>query len=146
MDYHFYMQFQDGSGETVTRNIETDYIGAKYKSLTGIESYGKQKVSVESYAENGELSIRFPTNAIYENMELVLTLYFFGDNRRDVYHQFQEDISNKKVTYWDTCRNRKVTMYLSDKTEPSNDILYGNAPYIEVPFKFTNIKGHVIDF
>ena len=119
-----------------------------YKSITGINTYGKPKTYTESFPESSKISV-FTTQQ-REQTDIQLSLYFFGEenateeekfNEADrQYHEFVSLISGCLVTYRDNYRNRKVKMYLSDSTEVKTDTLY-NEPYKEVLFKFKNVYG-----
>lgn len=141
--YKFYMQRFPIDNETQPiKNLEEDFDGLLYSKLLGIDKYGKIKnIYTESYPESSELRTFIPSVITRDNPSLELTLYFTGENRRSVYHYFVEYISGHKLTYWDDCRNRKVDMLLIEAVEPSNDELYGNIPFIECTFKFTNLSG-----
>lgn len=154
-DYKFYMQrypiiTTDGNGITTKKvmpiyDLERDFVEMRYKSFTGLEDYGKPTVYTEKFAETEELSIYIPPVSVLENTELTLTVLFFGECRRDTYHQFVDYVHGSKLIYWDTCRERKVALYQSDAIKPATDSLYGSTPYMECPIKFTNIFGRTFD-
>lgn len=120
-----------------------------YKSITGINTYGKPKTYTESFPESSKISVF--TTPQREQTDIQLSLYFFGEenateeekfNEADrQYHEFVNLISGCLVTYRDNYRNRKVKMYLSDATEVKTDTLY-NEPYKEILFKFKNVYGY----
>ena len=98
-DYKFYMQqypttYADGSS-TAVKDLQTDFKGLAYKAMSGLESYGKPNVYTEKFAESERLGVYVPTAYVFEQTDLVLTLYFFGDKElgnggtkaaRDYYH------------------------------------------------------------
>lgn len=143
--YQFYIQRNSIAGATESaKNLEIDFPGLKYKSLEGIDNYGKPKLYTETYAESDDLRIFIPDVITRDNPEIVLTLCFFGNNRREIYHAFVEFITGCVITYWDTCRDRKIRMVLTEAIATSEDKLYGSTPYIEVPFKFKNCSSRSV--
>ena len=154
-DYKFYMQrfpvtITNTDGTTTNKvmpiyDLERDFVEMRYKSFTGIEDYGKQTVYTEKYAETEQIDVYIPSVAILENTELTLTVCFFGEYRRETYHQFVDFVHGSKLVYWDTCRERKVALYQSDAIKPATDTLYGNNPYLECSIKFTNLFGRTFD-
>ena len=142
-NYYFYLQKypKDGVIQPII-NIEEYFDGLRYSKLTGIDRYGKPKnIHSETYAESSSLRVYIPDIITRENPNVELELYFTGENRRDMYHRFVEFIYGCKLYYWDTCRNRKISIILNDAIEPSEDKLYGSIPYITSTFKFTNLTG-----
>lgn len=131
------------------KDLEEAFKGVRYKSITGVQEYGKPKVYTETYAESSEASV-FLTGE-FEQTDIVLTLYFFpasGTTDRDTayseidktYHDFMDYITGNVIVYRDTYRNRVVYMYLSDAVSVKTDSLYGQV-YREVQFKFKNKYG-----
>lgn len=153
-DNKFYMQQYpitntDGT-TTAVKELQTDFKGLAYKAMSGLESYGKPNVYTEKFAESEKLSVYIPSAYVYEQTDLVLTLYFFGDDElgnggtktaRDYYYDFMAYIKAKHLLYWDDARKRKVLMYLSDSTTPTTDSVK-DVQYLEVQFKFKNEYGH----
>lgn len=155
-DCHFYMRrvtrATDGSliiGDEV--DLESYFPGLRYKSLTGLEAYGKPRPYAEVFAESDEAEVYVPSSGVCEPTDLVLTLYFLDESltfsERDAYdamskayHDFVEFISGCEVIYRDDVRCRRVRMYLNDSSEPKTDTLYG-VIYKEVEFKFKNVFG-----
>lgn len=155
MDYRFYIglvnEDVDGSIKSVDdfKDLERDYVGLRYKSLTGVNSYGTPRVYEETFAESNEALVI--TSDVLQQTDLVLTLYFFGHSYNveddiayseasSVYHKFYQDIRGKKLVWYDTARKRKVLMRLSSATPPKEDRLH-SLPYICAEFKFKNIYG-----
>lgn len=140
-DYKFYMQEIAVPDTKAIKDLEVDFPGMKYLSCKGLSSMGKQRTYSEVYSEaNGE-RVYIPANTAVDTTDITFEFVFIGDTRRDTFHSFLDYLRSKKIRYWDTARNRKVEMYLSDKVEPSDDILLGSTPYIKATFKFTNING-----
>lgn len=133
------------------QDLENDFEGLRYESMSGLEIYGTPRPYAETYAESDEADVYIPEEDVRDQTELTLTLVFLApdgvtDDNEQVaaidatYHAFVEFISACKVIYWDTVRNRKVKMYLSDSVSPNADEVYGVA-YKEVKFKFKNVYG-----
>ena len=134
----FYMQEIAKPDTKPIKDLEVDFSGMKYLSCKGLSSKGKSRVYTEQYADSNGIRVYIPTTY---TVDIEFEFVFAGDNRRDVFDTFYEYVKNKKLRYWDNVRNRQVEMYLSDKVEPSEDILLGSTPYIKATFKFTNING-----
>lgn len=141
-DYKFYMsRYVNDSWESEV-SLEDYFEGLRYCKCEGLSTKGKPKnIYSESYPETDELRLFMPETVYRENTDLEFEFVFKGKNRRDVYDKFVDWITGYRIIYWDTCRNRKVEMYLSDAIEPEEDLLYGSEPYISAKFKFKNIKG-----
>jgi hypothetical protein len=159
--YHFYIKkaVQSESGWSLGNEVDLEehFKGLRYKSCTGLRAYGVQKgIYTETYAESDKARVYVSPLSVYEQTDITLTLYFFDPLGRDVtneesrqaaikaagevYDNFVEYVSGGLVIYRDTARQRKVLMYLSDKSEPVTDTLKGII-YMEVPFKFKNVYG-----
>lgn len=140
-DYKFYMQEIATPDTKVVKDLEKDFSGLRYLSCKGLSSKGKQRVYTEEYSESNGVRVFIPDNITVDTVELQFEFAFIGANRRDVFDSFCEYVQGKKLRYWDTARSRKVEIYLSDKVEPSEDLLIGSTPYIKASFKFINING-----
>lgn len=143
-DYKFYMSRYIKVTDSWEKEISLEdyFLGMKYMECQGLSKFGKVKnIYTETYAETDELRVFIPTKAVRGNTDLEFKFAFIGENRRDIYDRFVEWLTGYKITYWDTCRNRKVLMYLSDAVEPGDDELYGSQPYVIATFKFKNMRG-----
>lgn len=136
--------------------IESAFPGLVYKSMSGLDMFGKPRPYVETYAEEDAASVYVDANDARKQTELTLTLYFFDpdDNEEEsdaieavekVYRDFMAFVSGCTVIWRDTGRRRKVKMYLSSSTSPKTDRLYGQV-YKEAEFKFTNVYGRSFDY
>lgn len=143
VNYKFYIQRDSTSLEPEEPvSIEDSFPGCKYLKFEGISLRGKPKnITIEEYPEAEEPRVYIPDKIVYETSELTLTLYFSGDDYRATYDNFTDFISGRKLTYWDTCRNRKVRLLFNNAPKITNDIVKGGKHYMEVDFKFTNLKG-----
>lgn len=141
--YKFYMsRLVDNVWEQEIELTE-HFQGLMYCKCEGISSKGALKnVYTESYPEADELRVYIPDNPKRESTDIKLTVVFTKENRRDVYDNFVDYITGHKLKYWDTVRNREVTLLQVDKIEIDEDILTGGTPYIAVEFSFKNLKGY----
>lgn len=137
----FYMQEIAKPDTKPIKDLEVDFSGMKYLSCKGLSSKGKSRVYTEQYADSNGIRVYIPTTLTVDTVDIEFEFVFVGDNRRDVFDTFYEYVKGRRLRYWDNVRNRQVEMYLSDKVEPSEDILLGSTPYIKATFKFTNING-----
>lgn len=140
-DYKFYMQEIASPDNKVVKDLEKDFSGLKYLSSKGVSSKGTQRVYTEEYSEANGVRVHIPKDTTVEAVDVQFEFAFIGATRRDVFDSFFDYVKGKKIRYWDSARNRKIEMYLSDKVEPSEDILIGSTPYIKATFKFKNING-----
>ena len=132
----------NGSGAR-DNDIETQWPGLKYSKCDGLFTKGKRKnIHIEKYADSNDVRVWLdPTVIIREATEIVLSIYFTGENRHSEYESFLGFISYNKIHYWDTERKRESFMVLVDQTKPKEDVYKGSEPYIFVEFKFQNLRG-----
>lgn len=159
MEYKFYISRQahrfwhESTKEFVTeeadepKDIEKEF-GCKYVKLEGVNEYGKAKnIYTESYAETEELRVYVPEKVLYENTDISLTLVFpcvSKNNRLDVTTNeriFFEYVSGRCVEWYDTFRERYLTLLLINKPEVVGEVLYGDMRYREIKYTFKNIYG-----
>lgn len=140
----------------VRYSVEKDFGYCRYKSMSGLNSRGKQKgLYVETYAESESARVWFADVARREQTTVTLSLCFFGCNpslstglseeeqikaASDNYHRFCDSIENKLLLWYDDYRQRKALFYLSEPIEPSTDAIKG-IPYLLCSFKLTNVFG-----
>lgn len=159
MAYKFFMKKvvlnADGT-QTIgeEKDLEADFDGIRYKSMSGLENYGAPaSVYTETAAESGKAMVYVSTSPTEKQTELTLTLYFFPSSTSTattdaskiaeistLYHSFCDFIRGGKIIYRDTVRKRKVLMTLTGAISPATDRLYGQI-YKEVSFTFTNEYG-----
>lgn len=156
-DYKFYIKPVTRGNDGVFTigdilDLEADFPGLRYKSMTGMGAYGKPRVYSEIYPESDKADVYMLQSDPRDPFKAVLTLYFFDpDNHSDYpsaiagadkpYRDFMDAISGRFVIYFDTARRRKAFLYLDESTEPKNDILKGGTPYKEVQFSFSSVYG-----
>lgn len=128
---------------TGTNDLETRFDGLKYSKCDGLNSKGKRKdVHIEKYADSPEVRVWLGSDGpIREATDITFTFYFIGDSRQSVYESFIEYISNGKIHYWDTVRNKEAFMVLADQVKPKEDVYKGSTPYILAEVKFQNLWG-----
>lgn len=143
-----YVTAGDNPGWEAAINIETQFTVKdaskgnsylRYKQMTGLSAKGTPRFYTETFADSDNIKAYISDKR--ENTTLTLTLLFIGPDRRVVYDSFCSYLKGYKVKYWDSVRKRRVVMFLSEAVEPSDDLLYGETPYIQADFKFTNYSG-----
>lgn len=141
--YKFYMQRDSTSLEPEDAvSIEEYFSGCRYLKFEGLSANGKPKnITIEEYPESEEPRVYIPKTIVHDTSDVTLTLYFVGDNRRDVFDSFVNFITGYKITYWDTCRKRKVRLLFTNAVKITDDIVKGGKHYMIAEFKFTNLKG-----
>lgn len=151
----------DGAGSYVVSDseldLERDFVGLRYKSLSGLGNYGKVRgVYTEEYAEEDGVGVYVSASVVRESFELVLSLYFFPpsgtwevdidsfasgvDLARGVYESFVDYVSGCLLVYRDSLRQRRCLLYLGKACEPSVDSVNG-IPYLSVSFTFVSVLG-----
>lgn len=152
-NYHIYIG-KTIDGEFVEKDLERDYPGLVFKSITGLTSYGAPVLYEEEFAEEEDSDVYFPSTVTMKHPDIVLTLYFIGcyadvsavtDSEKysaadESYRQFADFLYGSDLIYWDTIRNRKVKIYLNEAINVKTEKLYGE-PYKEVSFTFKNKYG-----
>lgn len=139
------------------RSLEDDFGYLRYKSMTGINSLGKQKgVYTESYPEADSLRVFVDENAKRESVTSTLTVYSFGadpsrvDGDKDVaeqvkamednWHSFLGFLQGALLLWYDDYRQRKGLFLLQEAVEPTTDNIK-NIPYLQCQVKLTNVFG-----
>lgn len=149
MEYHYYMQrygTADDESQPVM-DLEADFPGLVYKESTGLSSKGAPKnIYLESYAESNESRVYVPETVCRDSTEIKLKFGFGGASRRETFDSFYDYVSQGKVKYWDTLRNRVAYMVLNSAVEPSDDVVLGAQPYIIAEFPFTNLFGNTFPY
>lgn len=157
--YSFYCirveQLSDGTFEVADeeKDLERDFLGLRFKSLSGVGDYGKVKgVYSESYAEVDGVSVYISSDVVREQSEVKLSLHFLcaddtvtdmssqEDAARSVYEAFMDFISGCLLVYRDTIRQRRMLLYLDEASEPSTDCVNGKA-YLTVQFTLKSVFG-----
>ncbi|MCF0201759.1 MAG: hypothetical protein HUK08_00200 [Bacteroidaceae bacterium] len=165
-DYKFYMKkvLFDAQGKATKGqeyDLEQDFPGLRYKSMSGLNLYGKPTNDyTETFAETERARV-FIGSDTREQTSLTLTLYFFDPLKffpvspepvgttpysRMVanYHNFMNTISGCGIIWHDTARGRYVYMYHESAQTISKDMLL-DTQYIEVQIKFKNVYGRSFD-
>ena len=152
-----YVKGTDGSwkADGTEKSLEDDFGFARYKSLSGLDSRGKQKaVYSESYPESNSLRVYIEPNAKRENITSTLTVLFFGSApelptslsvteqikyAEDSWHSFYDWMEGSLILWHDDYRQRKALFFVSDATEPTSNIK--GIPYLQCGIKLTNVFG-----
>ena len=122
-EYKFYIQrveFDANSGsyipiDSTTIDLENHYAGLKYSKLTGTNDKGKTKnIYTEKYADGDRLRVYIPELAQYEATTMTLTLYFFGEDRQQVFNEFANEIKTGIHRYWDTARHQYFDFFVEN--------------------------------
>lgn len=143
-DSHYYMSQYDESSNKwgASVDLENKFQGLKVLECKGLSKYGKIKnIYTETYAETDALRIAIPEKAVRENTDVEFVVAFIGNNRRNVYDQFVEFLTGRKIRYWDNIRNKEADLILLEAISPSDDILMGSTPFIRATIKMKNING-----
>lgn len=123
-------------------DLESYFEGMVIRNVSGLSSRGAPKnVYKETYAETSEVRVYMPETVAKEATDVVINASFVGNERRDVYDDFCNYVSQGKIKYWDTVRNRLVHIILNAVIELDDDSLIGNEPFMTAEFKFMNIFG-----
>lgn len=149
MKYKFYMQECDSKGVLLAgstkKDLEVDFSGLKYSSMSGIETIGKAKnIATETFADSNRVKVYVPENITNEATKITFKCYFIGDNCMQVFDAFNEYIRKGFHRYWDTARNKWFAFYCDDEIKASTHNWKGED-YIEVSYSLSNIFGRTFD-
>lgn len=123
-------------------DLESYFDGMVIRSVNGLSSLGAPKnIYKETFAEDSEVRVYMPEVTERESTEVTIRASFRKSTRRDSYDEFCDYISNGKIKYWDSVRNRLVYLILDSSIELDDDFLTGNDPFMTVEFKFMNLFG-----
>lgn len=157
--YYIVRCLPDGVGgyvpSDVELDLERDFVGLRYKSLSGLGNVGKLRgVYEEEYAELDGVDVHVSADVVREGFEMSLSLYFFPPRplssyedlgvamgaARGVYERFVDAVSGCLLVWRDTCRCRRVLCYLSDSVEPEEDSVM-DVPYLRAKFMLKSVLG-----
>lgn len=146
--YKFYIQEVTKANGTyhvldgTLKDLEIDFDGLKYSKLDGLNAVGKAKnIVVETHANATYDRVYVPDKVVHSSTTLTLTLYFFGENRQEVFKEFKDYITKGVHRYWDTARNIWFDFTIQDELKPSDENWYRGEPYFKVDVKMKNIYG-----
>lgn len=128
-------------------DIEREFDGLRYQRFEGLSEYGElSSVYEEGYAEVDGV-LEYVGGDVRGGVDMKLLLCFFGgvvddgyDVMYGVYSSFMDWVSGCRLIYRDTCRNRRVLMYLKDGVTVKSDVVRG-CPYLSVSLTFGNVFG-----
>lgn len=138
-----YIHYLQKEGEEKV-NLETAFGNILYSKCEGLDTKGKRKnVYTESTAESDVLRVWQGDDVTREATKITLTLAFVGDRatRGAAYDALYEYIKNGRFYYWDTARNKKAYLILADEYKPSEELWYGDKPYITASIPLQNLWG-----
>lgn len=142
-EYNFYMaqQNEDGSFNDDV-NLEESFPGLRIARISGLNNKGKQRIYTETYVELDELQVYIPDHITRESTDIEFEIVFIGDEGRESYESFSDFVTGHILRYYDDCRKRMATMFLSDIISVSGEMLYGGKTYFIVKFKFKTLRGY----
>lgn len=115
-----------------------------YCSISGISTDGNIKnIYTEKYSNAPSLRVYLPDadKIQHEENECTLKLLFKKHNYQTKSDAFYEYIKGHKIEWFDTFRNRYVTLLLTKQPTVPQEKLYGSNPFMAIEYKFTNIFG-----
>lgn len=144
------------SADGAVRSLEDDFGFIRYKSLTGINAFGKQKgVYTESYAESDSLRVFISPTPTQEAITSTLTVLSFGSRpgfpssssvsdqvrvAEENWHALVEFLRGGLILWQDDYRQRKALFLLCDAITPATDNIKG-VPYLECQISLQNVFG-----
>jgi len=144
------------AADGVAKSLEDDFGYLRYKSMSGINSIGKQKgIYTESYPEADSLRVYVDPSAKRESITSTLIVYSFGSDpatsstlgigeqikaMEDNWHSFVDFLQGGLVVWSDDYRQRKGLFLLQEAIEPTTDNIK-NIPYLQCQVKLTNVFG-----
>ena len=149
IDYHVYMQKVDKNGqplENTERDIELSFEGLKYSMAEGLNDVGKAKnIYAETYADSDKTRVYIPQKIEHEATEVLLTLFFIGNSRQQVYDSFNEYIMDGFHTFRDTVRNKVILFYVGNVVKINESKYCGSTPYLKVVYSLSNVYGQAFN-
>lgn len=144
------------SSDGVAKSLEDDFGFVRYKSMSGINSLGKQKgVYTESYPEADSLRVFVDVAAKRESITSTLVVYCFGSDpavgsdldiseqiraMEESWHSLLDFLQGALIVWKDDFRQRKGLFLLQEAVEPTTDNIK-NIPYLQCQVKLTNVFG-----
>lgn len=142
--YHFYLQKYPSGGSSFAQvNIETEY-NCVYKQFKDFAFDGSIKnIYTETYTDHDGDRIYIPVQSdlAHESYECKLQLLFNRATAKEDARIFYEDFAGQKAEYYDSFRQRYVTLLMTKQPTISQEKLYTETPYQVVEFTFTNVLG-----
>ena len=142
--YSFYIQrFPDGTKSYPKRDLEK-YYGSLYKQFKDFFFDGEPKnIYTEDYAEVSGDRVWLPEQSelAHKSFECKLELLFKKETCQADVRKFYDDIKGVKIEYSDTFRNRYLPIILTKRPDITQEILYGESPYMLVAFTFNAFMG-----
>lgn len=162
--FHIQRYTKSGNGLFVKdgeqASLEDDFGFVRYKSMTGLNSRGKQKgVYAETYAEADTARVWFDGTPKREQISSTLTVCCFGSDPSTTTDKTEQELAlaasiawnglvdwmeNRLLLWTDDYRQRKALFYLSEAITPSSDVIKG-VPYLQCDIKLTNVFGRTFD-
>ena len=158
-----YARKEDGGAYVLSGVSELesgDFGFCRYKSITGLNSRGRQKaVYSEEYADASSVRVYVHPTERLASTESVLTVYFFGSDpslpterpsnelmalAEKSWDGFCRWLSGGLVVWYDDVRMRRALFYLSSACEPSADVVKG-VPYLCCQVTLCNVFGRSFD-
>lgn len=140
----------------VQASLEDDFGFVRYKSMSGLNSRGKQKgVYVETYAEADSARVWFAGSPKREQVSSTLTVCCFGSDPEKPIEKTEAELTlaasaswnglvdwmeNRLLLWTDDYRQRKALFYLAEAITPTSDVIKG-IPYLQCDIKLTNVFG-----
>lgn len=137
-------------------SLEDDFGYVRYKSMTGLNSRGKQKgVYAETYAEADSARVWFFDKPMREQTSSTLTVCCFGSDPSASTDKSETELAvaasvawnglvdwmeNRLLLWTDDYRQRKALFYLAEAITPTSDVIK-NVPYLQCDIKLTNVFG-----
>lgn len=151
--YNFYLQQVDKNGtaikDSVVKDLESSFnIGESkllYSKIVGVETRGKRRCYVETYAESDRLRVHIPSDVTYDATKIELTLYFIGEDRYKIYDNFNDYVLSGFIKWSDTARNKTFDFFIQDELKLSDTMWYGSTPYISCTYVLSNMNGRTFD-
>lgn len=152
LDYHVYMQKVDvfnESGTAVTQpvyDLELHWRGLLYQKCEGLNDKGKKTSAyTEEYADSDNLRHWESETLAREASEIMLTLFFVGNNKQALYDSFYDYIKQGHFYYVDDQRNKLAYVTLMDAIKLSEEKFVGGTTYYKAEIKFQNLWGECHD-
>lgn len=134
--------FIQREGESPT-NLE-DSFDMVVRHVEGLHPSDYKPVFKRDWATEDGVDVFFPVLRKTKSRDVVITVYMDGSGYLDNYENFITFVSEKKFDYWDTLRNKKVSLILDSGSVPQwtsyiTNQLQFNITFLNYSGRNTNI-------
>jgi len=129
MEVNFYIQ-RDGETQV---DIESTY-NMRVTHVDGLHPADYKEVFKRDWAEEDGVDVYFPTTRKTKSRNVDMTVFMNESTCLTDYENFVTFVSEKKFEYWDTLRNKEVSLIYEGICEPEWISYTGKALQFKITF------------